>query len=160
MFQMLDTLPIIPLFQGLTTIETDLLKPLFKAFSCRADTDIFGQGDPALYLYLILNGAVIIRYKPYDGAAMTLTRLRNGDVFGWSAVIGRKRYTSSVISETALESLRIRREDLWFLVEEHPEIGKTIIDRLARMVSPRWTNAHTQIELLLDSHTKKKARKP
>ena len=159
MFQMLDTLPIIPLFQGLTSAETDLLKSLFESYYCRADTDIFGQGDPALYLYLILNGAVIIRYKPYDGVAMTLTRLRSGDVFGWSAVVGRKRYTSSVISETAIESLRLRREDLWFLVEEHPEIGKTIIDRLARMVSPRWTNAHAPIELLLDSHSRKRGRK-
>lgn len=159
MFQMLDALPIIPLFQGLTAIETDLLKQIFESYYCHADTDIFEQGDPALYLYLILNGAAIIRYKPYDGVAMTLTRLRSGDVFGWSAVVGRKRYTSSVISETAIETLRIRRDDLWFLVEEHPEIGKTIIDRLARMVSPRWTNAHSQIELLLDSHTRKTGRK-
>lgn len=157
MTQMLDTLPYIPLFQEFSPHDTDLLKQLFETFYRPADSVIFEQGDPATYLYMILEGSAIIRYKPYDGMPITLTRLRSGDVFGWSAVIGRKRYTSSIISETQVESLRIRGETLWKLVDEHPEVGKTIIDRLARMVSPRWVDAHAQIQTLLDSHPNRKS---
>jgi len=148
---MLDTLPVIPLFDGLSSVETDRLKPLFENYFCPAEMAIFEQGDAATHLYLILEGRVAVRYKPYDGAVMTLTRLRSGDVFGWSAVIGNAKYTSSVFSEENTETLRIHKTEIWGLVNHYPEFGKLIVNRLARMVSPRWEDAHTQIQLLLES---------
>ena len=95
---MLEILPSIPLFQELEPAQIELLKPLFEKFSCAPDVVIFEQGSPANYLYLLIKGEVAIRYKPYDGPPITLTRLRAGDVFGWSAVIGSPNYTSSIIS--------------------------------------------------------------
>ncbi|NOH02276.1 MAG: cyclic nucleotide-binding domain-containing protein [Chloroflexi bacterium] len=148
---MLDRLPYIPLFQDLSPGESDLLKPIFENFSCPAGTVIFEQGDPATHLYVIMSGTVIIQYKPYDGNPIILTRLRDGDVFGWSAVIGTSKYTSSIVSESRIEALRVRREHLWELVQNSPDVGKRVIDRLARMVSPRWENAHRQIQRLLES---------
>ena len=148
---MLDTLPYIPLFQDLTPMETDLLKSHFENYSCPANTVIFGQGDPATHLYLLLHGSVAIQYKPYDGDPITLTRLHDGDVVGWSAVIQRTRYTSSVVSETVVEALRIHKSDLWNMIKQESATGIKTINRLARMVSPRWENAHSQIQLLLDS---------
>lgn len=149
---MLSTLPYIPLFQDLSAKESELLKPLFENYSCQAGKVIFEQGDPATHLYIIISGAVLIQYKPYDGNPIVLTRLRDGDVFGWSAVVGTTKYTSSIISEQRMEALRIHREHLWNLVNKFPDVGKTVIDRLARMVSPRWDNAHVQIQLLLDTN--------
>lgn len=156
MQEMLDSLPYIPLFHDLDPAQIDALKPLFEPFTTPTETVIFEQGDPATYLYLILKGAVLIRYKPYDGPSIILTRLGEGDVFGWSAVIGSPRYTSSIVSESPLEAIRIRGEDLWKLVEEQPKTGKMIIDRLAKIVSPRWEKAHEQIQSLMSlSQTRK-----
>lgn len=152
MHSMLDQLPFIPLFQDLEPAQTALLKPIFENFTRPAGQMIFEQGDAAEFLYLILEGEVAIHYKPYDTPPIILTRLRTGDVFGWSAVIGNPKYTSSIVSETPLEALRIHRKDLWKLVDEHPETGKIIMDRLVSNVSPRWTNAHEQIQPLLKSH--------
>ena len=39
-------------------------------------------------MYLILDGVALLQYKPYDSGLITLTHLREGDAFGWSAVIG------------------------------------------------------------------------
>lgn len=148
---MLDSLPQLPLFHGLGPAQIALLKPLFESFACATGTVIFEQGDSAQYLYLLLKGDVVIQYKPYDGPAIILTRLRGGDAFGWSAVVGSPIYTSSIISESRIEAIRIRGNQLWKMVEEHPETGGIIIDRLARIVSPRWENAHAQIQSLLNS---------
>lgn len=148
---MLDALPYIPLFQGFNTFQIEIIKPLFEEYACTAETVIFEQGDPAKYIYLLIRGEVAIHFKPYDGPSLTLTRLRSGDVFGWSAVIGSPNYTSSIISETQIEAIRIQSDHLWALTGEHPEIGKTIINRLALIVSPRWENAHSQIQALFDS---------
>lgn len=147
-----DSLPSIPLFQDLQPSQTALLKSLFERFRCPANTTIFEQGDAANYLYLILKGRAAIQFKPYDAPPLLLTRLNKGDVFGWSAVIGSPKYTSSVVSETRIEAIRIHRRDLWKLVDEDPETGRIIIDRLARNVSPRWKNAYEQIQPLLNSH--------
>jgi CRP-like cAMP-binding protein len=147
---MLETLPDIPFFRDLEPAQIAALKPLFESFTCATETAVFEQGDLATHLYLILKGRVAIQYKPYDGPAIILTRLYEGDVFGWSAVIGSERYTSSIVSETPLETIRIRGRDLWRLVDGHPQTGRVIIDRLAGMVSPRWTNAQEQIQSLLN----------
>jgi CRP/FNR family cyclic AMP-dependent transcriptional regulator len=151
---MIESLPFIPLFQGLDPAQIDLLKPHFEQFTCPADTVIFEQDTPAIFLYLLIKGEVEIRYKPYDGPAITLTRLRDGDVFGWSAVVGSPHYTSSIISETQIEAIRIRGSHLLKLFSDAPETGKVVMDRLARMVSPRWGNAQAQVQSLLDSDQK------
>jgi CRP-like cAMP-binding protein len=148
---MLESLPNIPLFQNLEPAQTALLKPLFEQFICAPDTTIFEQGEPADYLYLLIKGEVAIRYKPYDSPPITLTHLRGGDVFGWSAVVGSAYYTSSIVSETSIEALRIRGSYLLVLVREHPETGKIIMDHLANVVSSRWKNAHAQVQSLLNS---------
>jgi CRP-like cAMP-binding protein len=151
---MIESLPFIPLFQDLDPTQIALLKPLFEQFTCPADTVIFEQDTPAIYLYLLIKGEVEIRYKPYDGPSITLTRLRDGDVFGWSAVVGSPHYTSSIISETQIEAIRIRGSHLLKLFSDAPETGKVVMDRLARMVSPRWGNAQAQVQSLLDSDQK------
>ncbi len=153
-FQMLESLPNIPLFQNLEPAQTALLKPLFEQFTCPLDTVVFKQGEPASYLYLLIKGEVAIQYKPYDGPPITLTRLRGGDVFGWSAVVGSTYYTSSIVSETHVEALRVRGNYLWALVREHPETGKIIMDHLASVVSSRWKNAPAQVQSLLNSDQK------
>ena len=148
---MLDILPNIPLFENLDPAQIALLKPLFEQFIRPANTTIFEQGEPASYLYLLIKGEVIIRFKPYDTPPITLTRLRAGDVFGWSAVLGSTHYTSSLVSETEIETIRIRGSHLLALVRDHPETGKIIMDRLANVVSSRWKNARTQVQALLNS---------
>lgn len=148
---MLDSLPYIPLFHGLEPAQIALIRPLFESFVCEKGTVIFKQGAPAHYLYLILKGDVEIQYTPYDGPPITLTRLQSGDVFGWSAVVGSPKYTSSIVSASEIDAIRIHRKRLWKLVAEQPETGRLIIDRLARIVSPRWENAHMQIQSLLNS---------
>jgi len=128
-----------------------LLRPLFEQFICPPETTIFEQGEPASHLYLLIKGDVAIRYKPYDSPPITLTRLHAGDVFGWSAVVGSTYYTSSIVSESHIETLRIRGVYLWALVREHPETGKIVMDHLANVVSSRWKNAHAQVQSLLNS---------
>jgi CRP/FNR family cyclic AMP-dependent transcriptional regulator len=153
-YQMLEPLPFIPLFQDLDPTQIDLLKSLFEQYDCPPDTTIFEQDTPAIYLYLIIKGEVIIRYKPYDGPQITLTHLHEGDVFGWSAVVGSPRYTSSIISETQIEAIRIQGSRLLKLFTDAPETGKIVMDRLARVVSPRWKNAQAQVQVLLNSDQK------
>ena len=140
-----------PFLKDLTREQYELILPLFESFTAPGGTVIFNQGDEAAHLYLILQGMVAILYKPYDGPKITLTHLHEGDIFGWSSVLGSCTYTSDAQSTTNIETLRIRGADLRRFYFEHPSAGRSVLDKLAESVSPRWMNAKDQIQNMLQN---------
>lgn len=134
----------------------DLLKPLFEPYTCNAGVTVLQQGKPADYLYLVLSGAVEMTYKPYDGVPITISHVEKDGLFGWSAVVGSKKYTSSAIAIENLETMRIRGSELRKLCADHAEAGKEILERLASSVSSRVPNAQEQVKSILEQGMKDK----
>jgi CRP/FNR family transcriptional regulator, cyclic AMP receptor protein len=127
----------------------NLLAPLFEPYSCSSGTTVILQGQPADYLYLIVDGKVQVTFKPYDGTPITVAHVEKDGVFGWSAVVGSSTYTSSVIAIEDLETYRIHGDELRKLCADHPEAGREILERIAGVVSSRWTNSHEQVKSML-----------
>ena len=139
----------IPIFKQVKKKYMVLLQPLFESYTCNAGATILQQGKPADYLYLILNGKVEISYKPYDGSSITVSHVEKGGLFGWSAVVGSGKYTSSAIAIEAVEAVRVRGQDLRKFCVDHPEAGRDILERLAQAVSSRWKDANEQVKSIL-----------
>jgi CRP-like cAMP-binding protein len=146
---MFATLEKASLFTGLNMAELDLLEPLFQPFNHPAGTTFFEQGDSADFLYVLLEGAVEIRYKPDDGPTITVAHISPEGVFGWSAVVGSAAYTSGAYCIETSQTLRVLGDDLRKLCTEHPEMGRVILDRLAKAVSSRWHQARAQVRDIL-----------
>ena len=127
----------------------NLLQPLFERYSCPSGSTVIQQGQPAEYLYLIVNGKAQVTYKPYDGNSMTVAHVEKDGVFGWSAVVGSQTYTSSVIAIEYLDTFRIQGNQLRKLCIDHPKAGREILERIANMVSSRWTNSQEQVKTIL-----------
>lgn len=149
---MFKTLESVPLFKDVDGDVLKLLEPLFEPYSCSAGTIIFEQGQLAHYLYLILEGNIDIRYKPYDGPLITVTTLERGAIFGWSAVIGNDTYTSGAVCKDGCQAIRMRSRDLHKLCAKETEAGRIILNLLADSVSSRWKNAQYQIQSLLNTN--------
>ncbi|MEW5940093.1 MAG: cyclic nucleotide-binding domain-containing protein [Chloroflexota bacterium] len=147
---MLRALEEITLFDGLEEETQRLVERHFEPFSCRAGTVVFEQGDPAVFLYLILGGSVTIRYKPYDGPPINLTNVLAGGAIGWSSVVGNPAYTSGAMAREDLQAIRIRGSDLRDLVARNPRPGRELLDRLASLVSNRWKDANRQVRAMLE----------
>lgn len=156
MHQMFTDLNLVPAFEDLDDEYVDLLKPLFEPFSCYAGSIVLQQDTLAEYLYLILNGKVEISFKPYDGTPITISHVKKGGWFGWSAVVGSRKYTSSVIAIEELETIRIHGNELRKLCLDEPEAGKVVLERLADNVSSRWKDAHKQVKSILAKGMKHK----
>jgi CRP-like cAMP-binding protein len=137
------------IFNDLPVSYADLLETLFESYSCAARTIVLQQGKPAEYLYLIISGSAEVSYKPHDGNPITVTHVEKGGVFGWSAVIGSERYTSSTIAIEQLEAVRVRSSDLRKFCAEHPEAAADLLERLANSVSSRWKDAKEQVRSIL-----------
>lgn len=133
------------LFKDLSIAHLDLIASISEQVSLAKDRIIFEQGARANYLFVLQDGQVVIRYKPYDGPSLLVARIAAGGVFGWSAALRRDIYTSSAIALEDSRAIRISGENLQRLCEQRPETGKIVLERLARIVSERLRNTHTEI---------------
>ncbi len=140
----------LPVFADLRENYVKLLEPLIETIQCDAGEFVIRQDTPADFLYIILKGKVQISFKPYDGIPITVSHVESGGLFGWSAVIGSEKYTSSAIAIEPLEAVRIRGSELRKLTENDPEAGREILNSLANAVSTRWKDARQQVKLILE----------
>jgi CRP-like cAMP-binding protein len=141
----------LPIFAGLAPAEMHLVEPLLDLSCFQANETIFEQGQIATFLYILLRGEVVVRFKPYDGPPLTVAHIVPGGVFGWSAALGRSAYTSGAEAVTEIEAVCIRGDRLYQLCQDRPEIGVVILERLASVIAERLRSTHTQILSILAS---------
>ena len=135
----------LPLFQGLSAHDVQLLAERFTCVKYDEGDAIFAQGDPADHIYIVLAGNVAIRFKPEDDEMLTVTEVGKDGVFGWSSVLGRNKYTSCAICLDNVEALRIQGNVLRKLCKTHPETGVIILERLAEVIAERLRNTHEYV---------------
>ena len=85
-----------------------------------------------------------------------MTHVDAGGLFGWSAVVGSRLYTSSAIAIADMECFRIRGDRLRNVCIEHPDAGREILNCLANTVGSRWKDAHEQVRSILNHGMKGK----
>jgi len=146
-----DVLESLTFFQGLTPAELGLLRYLFTPCDYFSSAQLFEQGDAAEYLYIVVTGEVIVRYKPDDGPPLVVTHVYPGGIVGWSAALGSKAYTSGAEAVCNTHLLRVRGTDLRNLCEQYPATGNVILDRLAGVIAERLRNTHPQVKAMLES---------
>ncbi|MGA9532860.1 MAG: Crp/Fnr family transcriptional regulator, partial [Anaerolineales bacterium] len=110
---------------------------------------IFGQGDPADRLFLLVSGKVEIQFHPPDDGPLTVTVIEADGVFGWSAMLGRKMYTSSAICVQAGQAFWISGDALRGLCEQYPQTGVMIVERLAEVIAGRLSSTREVVAGLL-----------
>jgi CRP/FNR family transcriptional regulator, cyclic AMP receptor protein len=137
------------LFTGFSERQLRDLAGLFEGEHLQGGQVIFAQDDPADRLFVLLSGRVAIRFKPHDGDVLTVTEIGEGGVFGWSAALGRRSYTSSAVCLEAGDALGLRGSDLRHLCETQPETGVVILERLAEVIAQRLRSTHEQVVELL-----------
>jgi len=138
------------LFADLTPEQDVIVEQLFVPVSMATGELLFAQGDPAEYLYIVIEGEVSIRFKPDDGPPLSIARIKPECVVGWSAALGSPEYTSAAICEADCTLLRISGEDLRNLCDRCPETGSYVLQRLAEVIANRLRNTHTQVLALLE----------
>lgn len=137
------------LFRGLTSDQLTEISRLAVPCQYAKDEHIFEQDQYAEYLYIVLKGEVHILYKPYDGEILTVSKVGEDQVFGWSSVLGRSIYTSAAVCVSPAECIRIRGRDILNLCETRPETGIIIMERLAAVIAERLSQTNEQIFKLL-----------
>ena len=139
----------VSLFKDLCPEDLDFVAPLLEPVDLAQNEVIFEQGRIAEHLYILLEGEVVVNFKPYDGPQLTVAHIHSGGVFGWSAILGRQVYTSIALAAVDSVAIRMRGEELRSLCEEKPQTGLAILERLAGVIAERLNSTHAQIFTML-----------
>jgi CRP-like cAMP-binding protein len=142
----------LPLFAG---VDCGLLKSLAMAgeeIVVPRGEWLFHEGEKADALYIILEGRIDIRIRMglRDIAPPNLTTLREGEILGWSALVRPFVYTMGAIANSDTRLVRMDGVRLCELMEQHPEMGFSLMRRLSQVLGERLTNLRTRFVSLID----------
>lgn len=146
-----------PIFAGLNNAQISELDPFLEILQFSENQLIFEQGQIARHLFILLEGEVLVRFKPYDGPPLTVAKITPGGVFGWSAALQHENYTSGAVSTINSCAYRIASESLQQIVHKYPETGVILMERLASVIAERLRNTHTQVYDMLSQSLNTKA---
>lgn len=137
------------LFQSLAPAQLERLASLFASGGYRAGDMIFRQGDPADRVYVLESGEVALRHHAEDGGCLTIAVIRPQGIVGWSAALGRARYTSFAVCLQDAGVLSVKGSDLRGLVQSEPDLGRLLLGRMALVVAGRDNGTHVQLAHLI-----------
>jgi CRP-like cAMP-binding protein len=137
--EMISTIKTIPWFLGLSNKSLESLSDIANVRICEPGEILFNEGEKHAYLYVILEGKILLEcYFPGRGATPIFTA-ESLDVVGWSSltpVVRQKTSTAKVIEPTKL--LSFQADTLMTLCETDCELGFVIMRRLANIVASRY----------------------
>jgi CRP-like cAMP-binding protein len=141
----------LPIFEGLRAEQLETLSPLLDVVELPSQAVVFVQGQMADYFYILGDGEVTVRYKPYDGPQLIVAHITRGGVFGWSAALRHAVYTSAAVAETECRAYRMEGKRLERLCRKNPETGTILLERLADAIAQRLDSTRTQVLEMLNA---------
>lgn len=139
------------LFHGLTPEQCNLLQEMIRERKITAGEVIFEQGDPATSMYIVIHGMIAVRHKPYEEPWLDVAKIQEDGIFGWSAVLGHKHYTSSAIALVDSSLIAINGYQLRSLCLQRPDMGVILLERLATAIADRYQSTQLHIIRMLNN---------
>ncbi|HEY8041568.1 MAG TPA: DUF1003 domain-containing protein [Polyangiaceae bacterium] len=136
-----DLLAAIPLFQGLTDDDREVLAQRLSEKTFKGGDIVFSQGDKGSSMYLLQSGAVQIYLPSADKETppVVLKDLRTGEYFGELAIFDDKPRSASVRAMVDTVLLELTREELGEHLGRSQKAAMTILAEMADRL--RETNA-------------------
>lgn len=150
-----STIKSIPWFLGLSAESLQRLSDIAEIRSFKTDQIIFNEGEQHPYLYVILDGKVMMESLIPGSGTMPVFTAESLDVIGWSSltpVVRQKTSTAHVLAPT--KCLAFHADTLMQLCESDCDLGFIIMRRLANIVATRYLSHRLQLLEKLASHQK------
>lgn len=124
----------IEIFAGLSEAELQALHESSMTRQYPKNTVIINEGDNADSLYVIESGRVKVYCSDKNGKEFIINTMDSGDYFGELALLDDDKRSASVRTMEKSTFRIIYKEDFNRVLEEHPNIARTLIRNLTRSV--------------------------
>ena len=133
----------VPIFQRCSRRQVLAVARIGRVTQVPAGRTVVRVGAPGNEFYMILEGTARV-----EVLSRRRLRLGRGNFFGEMSLLDGQPRSATVVAETPLQLLVIRRPDFWTLLREVPELTRTILVTLSRRVRQAEQPA---VEALLDT---------
>ncbi len=147
-----ETLKKIVMLGYLTDDMLDELIPITDSFETEENEYIFHQGDRADHLYMVLRGKVLLEQPVGPKVTLTMSAIKPGYTFGWSAMLDEENYTTDAICDEPSELLSMGSNDLKALFEKNHSVGYIMSKRLLRVIKNRYDIRTEQLIKAIADH--------
>ena len=124
----------VEIFEGLTPQELEALSSSSIMRNYPKNTVIINENDHADSLYVIESGRVKVYCSDKNGKEFIMNTLGEGDYFGELALLDDDKRSASVRTMEKANFCIIYKEDFNKVLDQHPNIAKTLIRNLTRRV--------------------------
>lgn len=139
-----ETLSQFSLFNGLPEALLNEIVAISKEASYKKDEFVFREGEAADKLHFLINGSIALRVKLTSRPdRVTVSFISTPyQSFGWSGVVPPYHYTSSAECDEDSNLLIIPAAPFMKLLEQNPESGFKVMQRITVIIADRLRNSH------------------
>ncbi|NTU41890.1 MAG: Crp/Fnr family transcriptional regulator [Nitrospirales bacterium] len=120
----------IPIFSTLTDDEIEEIYHHLIKESFKKKEEIFSEGDPPDWFYLLLSGKVKITKLSHDGREIIMELISPQDFFGGLAVLKGFPYPANAFAMEDSVVIKITRQDFLKIIERFPPVMFAIASSL------------------------------
>lgn len=131
------------LLRGLSKDFLEQVMGLAKEESHEKGYTLYKAGEPAKYVYILIEGRVTITIGETGHTVYTVDHPE--EVFGWSSLIGRETYSATAECREKTRLLKIRAEELEKLIAKDQKNGLILFRRLAFGLGSRLLETYRMI---------------
>ena len=141
----LATLRRMAFFEDIPSEHLEQLTEISRPVEYPAHANIFREGDIAGDVYVVVSGRVsLVICEPKVGCRQ-LMEVSDGELIGWSPLVGRHRLSDTARTLTPTKVLAIDGEQLVELCRKDPRFGFLLMHRAASVLAQRLTATRLQL---------------
>jgi CRP/FNR family transcriptional regulator, cyclic AMP receptor protein len=139
------------LFRGINYKEMEVIATICCEEGYIEGTVLFQQDEDASCLYILEEGTVNLIIQ--NGAILVYKLEEPGEVFGWSSMVENGKYTASGICFTDVKAIKIEKDRLDKVFNNHPDVGLKVLRRLGGVFSKRVSTAYKHLLMTQKSYS-------
>lgn len=135
----------LPLLDGLTQEEFDLVAARFSEEQFPAGTSIVEQGYGGFRLFVLMEGRIRV-YRTLNGSKVLITTMEKPETFGELSIIDGAPTSATVEAESDTIALTLNRDDFYEILESSTVLEAKIWKNLLLTLCSRLRSTTDQVQ--------------
>ncbi|MBI3753165.1 MAG: cyclic nucleotide-binding domain-containing protein [Deltaproteobacteria bacterium] len=120
----------IAFFSDLTDEELNAISKIVKKKNYKTGEAVFKENEDGTSMYVIRKGEVKACKAAPDGELMTLTLMKDGDIFGEMSFLDERPRSATIVSVSHTEVYSIEKNDFEKLIDAYPRMVYKILKNI------------------------------
>jgi CRP-like cAMP-binding protein len=136
-------------FEFLSPKQLDIISEHSNKVQMRAGEIVYNMGEPADYLYTVLEGHVALRLPGKGGTSVLIDQLSKGATFGTCVSFQRGKYALTAHCTEDTQLLMTRASVLKNLMDDDLVMGYAIQSRISKLYFNRYLETMKKLQAIV-----------